>query len=65
MMVINDDGREILCQFILKLGVVCIASSRGRKRVSSDVDDIDGTCLRKVEQRSLVINHVERDIELL
>ena len=65
VMVIYDDCRKILCQLILKLGIVCIATCRCRKRVSSDINDVDGTCLRKVQQRSLIINHVERDVELL
>ena len=65
VVIIDDDCRQVLGELVFEVGIVRVASSRLCKRVTSDVNHINGLSQRQVPQTALTVHHVERDIEFL
>ena len=65
VVIIDDHCRQVLGQFVLKVCIMGISACRLRKRVASDVDNVNRLSQRQIPQTALAIDHVEGDVEFL
>lgn len=65
MEIVDDDCREVFLELILESSVGFLRSGWHRQGVTCDVHDIDRSCLGDVPEVTLVVHHVEGDVELL
>lgn len=65
VMIVDDHGRQVLCQLVLKISVVRVASDLLSEGITSDVYHVDGSGQRQVPKTFLTVNHIEGNIKLL